>query len=474
MNKIQKGGLDPLAKVPKFKYTFNEKRKLFIGYIYPYSEYFINCVTAIPFSSYSYNDAGCEYINFDNKEQKVSQCSSSGYPQYFFVGGTVYELLNKQFNNVNMHKYCDATGDIDVALYPPKLTYNPGGDIYFLNTDGKINSFYSHFTKWTFENLVKNVKSIQMLVNNMEHIIDFNINEYDDIPNDHKIDDFGYITQLLGKLYVVAFLNEDKTMFKIQVVCKVEDSGISVIDHIIEIIVPLPESDIGYSPSGDDYTQPSINTILLNTTTFNVASYSSLINDNINAYIERKKAYGSSNENIYKSINHVARLFYLYELIYQNQTVFPVDKIPLLFLYGMKQQTQKELLFLYYYKIINGNFNTIKVDTRFFLNSYLELIMKTQNVYQFKRKNPDYFINSTVSDIKQLHDRFIVELFNDDLFESSGLLTFSETTGGKKIKRKHTTKNTKKHKKSRNTQKTKKSRSTKKNKKTKKDRSTKK
>ena len=70
MNVLQKGGLEPLTKVPNFKYTFNENRKLFIGYIYPYAEYFINCVTSMPFNSYTY-DANCEYI-IDNTQNSYN------------------------------------------------------------------------------------------------------------------------------------------------------------------------------------------------------------------------------------------------------------------------------------------------------------------------------------------------------------------------------------------------------------------
>jgi hypothetical protein len=235
---------------------------------------------------------------------------------------------------------------------------------------------------------------------------------------------------MIGKLYVVAFLNDDKTMFKIQVVCKIEDSAdISVIDHIIEIIIPLPEDDenSGFSPSGDSYTPPSINTITLNKKAFNISSYGTLINDNVSAYIDRKNIYGKRNEReeIHKSINHIARLFYLYELIYQNQTSFPINKLPLLFLFGMKPSEKTQLEKLYYYKIVDGNFNTIKVDTRFFLNAYLELILKNQYIYSnFIRKNPDYFITDT--DAHEIHDRFIDELLNDDLFTPSKLLTFEK------------------------------------------------
>ena len=428
MNRLQKGGLDPLSKVPYFKYTFNEKRKLFIGYIYPYADYFINCVTSIPYHSYSY-DANCEYIGFEDKKQIISPCNSTGSPLYFFTGGCAYELLNKKFKNVDMHTYCDATADIDVVLFPPKLTYNPDGDVYFLNTDKKINSFYNDFTRWTFEKMIRNIRSIQKQLHNMEGIVNFDINEYDDIPEQHKNVDYGYNIQLIGKLYVVAFLNDDKTMFKIQVVCKIEDADISVIDHIIEIIIPVPENDdtIEFSPSGDGYNQPSINTIDLNRKTYNISSYSSLINDNISAYIERKNVYGKRNERevIHKSINHIARLFYLYELIYQNQLSFPINSLPFLFLFAKETRQKTQLEKLYYYKIVDGNFNTIQVDTRFFLNAYLELILKNQYMYtNFKRTNPDYFI--TYTDLKKIHDRFIDELLNNDLFTPSGLLTFDK------------------------------------------------
>lgn len=440
MNIWQKGGLEPLTNVPNFKYTFNEKRKTFIGFIYPYAEYFINCVSSIPFKSYYYN-ANCEYINFDDKKQIVSQCSSSdgSIPLYFLTGGAVYEILNKKFDNVDMYKYCDVTGDIDVALYPPKLTYNQDGDVYFFNTNGKISSFYSDFTSWTFGYMVKNIKSIQMLFNNMDYIVNFNISDYSDIPIEHKNSNFGYKLQPVGKFYVVAFLNEDKTMFKIQVVCKVEDASISVIDHVIEIIIPVPdENNIEFSPSGDAYKQPSFNTITINAKLFNISSYNNLINDNINAYIERKNAYGKTNEKdvIHKSINHIARLFYLYELIYKNQMSFPIDKMALLFLFGMKNNQKSQIEFLYYYKITFGHFYTIKVDTRFFLNAYLELIMKNTYIYNtFKNRNPSFFINSTsIEKIQQIHDRFVTELFNNNLFHPSGLLTFSEPIGGKRRK----------------------------------------
>ena len=449
----QKGGLEPLEIVPKFKYTFNEERKLFISYVYPYAPYLINCITTIPFSSYSYN-GNCEYINPEDKTQTILQCNSSDSPLYsplyILNGGVVYEILNKKFNNINLHDYCDATGDIDVTVYPPKLTVNLDAMVYFLNVDGKISSFYGNFTNWIFNNVVKNIKSIQILFNNVPGFINFNIDEYEEIPNTHKTSDLGYNIEMIGKFGVVAFLNDDVSMFKIQVVCKIQDNNMSYIDHVIEIIIPLPESSLEFCPSADHYSQGKFNTIELNKQKFNVQSYNSLITNNIDAYLERKGAYGASNEKnvIHKSLNHIARLFYLYELIYRNMNddLFKekIVSFSLLFLFGMKSDKTKNLKFLYYYKIVNDNFFTIKVDTRFFLNSYLELIMKNKYTYpSFKKNNPNYFINETnLTDIQNIHNRFNIELFNDDLFEPSGLLTFNETTGGKRIKKSHKSKKT--------------------------------
>ena len=422
MYNLQEGGLDPLHKVPKFKYTFNEERKLFIGYLYPYADYFINCVTSMPFDSYSFS-GNCEYIHYNPSEksetqkiQEILPCSSIDPPLYHFFGGSVYEILNKKFNNVNLYDYCDATGDIDVALYLPKLKYNGEFEDYsvlFFNIDGHITSYYSDFTKWTFENMVKNVESIQLLFSKMDNVVPFDIAQYSDIKDEFKYEGFGYCVKQIGKVYVVGFLTEDRTMFKIQVVCKIEDSEVSVIDHVIEIVIALPTIRNLLSPADDAYSRPDVVPIILNTKTYKIQTFNHLVGDNISAYIQRKGAYGKINESefIHKSVNHIARLFYLFELIYQNQTSdeFEINKIALLSITFMKPAELKELEFLYYYKIINDAFHTIRVETRFFLNAYFQIIIANKWLYDmFIRKNPDYFL---MEKSLLLHDRFITELF---------------------------------------------------------------
>ena len=457
----QYGGLEPLLKVPKFKYTFDKKRKLFIGYVYPYADHFINFITSIPYEKYSYT-GNCEYyeINEDNftdidySKEVIKECSSTGYPLYLFSGGCAYELLNKQFNNINLHKYCDATGDIDVSLYPPKITqYNEEKNIFFFKANNTISSFYSNFTTWVFQNMVKNIRTIQSLFDSVPGFVNFSIDEYDDIPNHHKKSDLGYKIEMMGKLCLVAFLNEDNNMFKIQVICKIDgiqdDEHISSVDHIIEIIIPLPLPDTieSFCPSHSKYKQNIYETILINGRKYNIDKIGKLIDDNKAAYLSRVESYDKTNERdiIHKPINHIARLFYLYELIYQNQSSYDFKDVfaylnLVAFIPGQlkeKSVNRKKLQELYYYKIVNNEFYTIKVDTRFFLNAYLELIVKDKYTYNnFKRNNPTYFIDDTnTTNIQNIHNRFITELFNDDLFEPLRILTFKESTGGKRRKK---------------------------------------
>ena len=467
----QLGGIEPLAKVPNFKYTFNESRKLFINTIYPYAEYFLFCVTKIPFNTYYYSGINDVLLFKDpdrdpNKpevpdEFRSVQFTSKNAPLYFLSGGCAYELLNKKYKNIDLFKYCDATGDIDVALFPPKLVTEKdtekdmplGYTLLFLNKDKKINSFYEHFSTWIFNELNKNLLDIKSIIGKISSsIIDFNIIEYKEIPDSNRDkENLGYKCIKIDKFYLVAFLNEEKTMFKIQIVCKIEEKDISVIDHIVEIIIPLPlEGSDEFSPDSELYSLPEINIINISNNNFNLPNYNSLLRDNIEAYISRYQVFNSKNEseNIHKPINHIARLLYLYELFYINITEFEkknFEKFDTLFkLYRNKKQEIQILENLQYYKIINSSFNKIQINSKYFLNCYITIIKKNSSFKLFKNLYPDYFREMSEEGEKQMHDNFIERLFNEDLFvEKDGVLTFVNS-GGKINKRK--TKNKSKNK----------------------------
>lgn len=452
----QLGGIDPLDKVPNFKYTFNEPRKLLIGTIYPYAGYFLDLVTKIPFDSYVYNGANDLFFEkdvssrfFDKKEKeyeiKTIICRNDGMPQYNLSGGCVYEILNKKYKNIDLHRYCDATSDIDVAVYPPRLecdVSNGDPSLFFLNRNKEINDFYKNFSSWIFNQMKTNLLKIKSIIEKISpSIVDFDINDYDDIPKSNKNINLGYKVEKIGNYYLVAFLNDDISMFKIQIVCKVIENDISVVDHIVEIIIPLPESNFLFDPISDAYKLPKINKLLITGQTYNLQNYDGLILNNVDAYLNRKGIYGDSNEKdgIHKAINHIARILYLYELFYLNIDEFKpkLTELPILFLYGMKPNEQSILKELNYYKIVDSSFNKIKINTEYLLNCYILLIKKNNYIFtQFTRTKQSYFRQMSLEDEKTIHDNFIQRLFNEDLFVSTnGLLTF-DIVGGKKLKRK--------------------------------------
>jgi hypothetical protein len=194
----QLGGIDPLMNVPVFKYTFNEPRKLLVGTIYPYGEYFLNLVITIPFNSYSYNgeiDLLVLHELKDPNDSSISNeymlinCQSVTSPQYNLVGGCVYEIINKKYKNIDLHKYCDPTSDIDVSVYPPKLKYISDKEftLNFLNRNKEINSFYEHFSSWIFNQMKIKLSEMEQILNKISpSIVEFDIDEYCDIPETNK------------------------------------------------------------------------------------------------------------------------------------------------------------------------------------------------------------------------------------------------------------------------------------------------
>lgn len=419
----QKGGLEPLIKVPTnkdFKYTLDQNRKLWIRAIYPYIDVFLQSIREIPFQTYSYD--GIAYVkNIETDIIETHSCNTQTLPIYYFSGGTVYELLNKKYQNVDLYSFCDPTGDIDVSLFPPKITEYYDGYTVFLNEENIMNPFYRDFIEWSFDKITENIsKNGKNLDEMFPTAVPFDIEEYNEIEDKYKTTELGYKTVKIGNLYIVSFLDETRTMFKIQIVCKIEENMISVIDHIVEIIIPLPENDYLNSPASDSY---KINYDIIefsDNNKYNIQPLQNLINDNINAYIERKESY-EYEKYIHKVINHVARLFYLYELFYKNDELFRSKILNLLFI--TKQNENKIMPDFLYYNIVGGRFNKLSISVKKFLSAYYSLIIRTNNIRQFNINNKDFFekqlleinINNMNSPensliLKNKHEMFINEI----------------------------------------------------------------
>jgi hypothetical protein len=446
----QKGGLDALLMVPKFKYTFDEERKLFINCLYPYSDYFLNMIREINWNAYSYNGPiDVVYSEYRKPELNIQPEGSTegNKPVCYFLGGTVYEILNQKFkNSVDYHNYADATSDIDVSLYLPriKLKDNNLMDEYvrsvFINeNENRINHYYNNFIEWTFNQFFDKVKSVQMLINQIPNIVEFEIDEYikkEDLPLKNKTKEFGYRVEKLGKFYIISFINGDNTMFKIQLVCKLQDGKIGGTDHAIEIIIGLPdENEEGPQPTRNKYNpDDKFDIVTIGSNNFSIQTYNTLISDNLSAYKERA-IYVGNPQKAHKAYNHVARLFYLYELLYKNINNNVLSNQPI---YPLRTDFLIKDGVFKYYKFINNDFVKIDVPMKNFADAYFKLFLESINLrslvinakktkafndvilnFEFNG-NKIILTDDNLNQLTMFHDKFIEDLFNDKSYISGG------------------------------------------------------
>lgn len=511
----QNKSLEVLNTVPVFKYTDNLERQIFIQEIYPYFDLFM----LIPFAvtkeckNYYYegiddifviageDDDEVEYLGEYPVSNKIIDDKPSR-PGCSLFGGCVYELLYKKYgnnikyNNVDLHKYCDATGDIDIKLFFPSLQINgPIKERYpvisFFNRKNKINSFFRHFTGWIFD-LVVDIFTHNEIIQNEEQLnymfpntVDFDINEYDQIDEAVKNDDYGFRFRKVGNFYVLGYF--EQSMFKTQIICKVVKDGISVIDHLLEFVCTsyfnLPNgyksqpdekfsqqlSNIGNNLLNNKYSgnfEEQIRNLLIRPISFSnlkeqykqdiyIQTYTKLIDGNISGYKERYTSISDpgnpkwrGKKYRHKGLNHIARLFYLFEFFYQNEQILNEALINEQLKTSIKQRSENFLLnilqfsneetigfrlvsdlitwlnsnpILYYYKIINGDFHIIKVSFKTFFLAYLNILsMKAKNIGNLNVARPynDKFwelmeylkknkVNFIPSDIYLINEHFI-------------------------------------------------------------------
>jgi hypothetical protein len=471
----QRGGLDPLRRVPPFKYTTLETRKALVGHVYPYADYLLQCVQGINLDEYDFEGL-VTYLDYTKDEengvvsQAIFKCEEKdrkngtvtrAKPSICYVGGTVYELLNMKYgSSVDLYRYCDATGDVDVTLNPPFLeSFDDNGESrlgYMIpfQIDGQMNEFYRDFGTWAYSSFFDNLINQRNILSKIPGILDFDINEYNDIPMENKVPELGYMAERVPgtNFWVVAFLSSN--MYKIQLVCKVEESGVVEIDHIIELIIPTPdtiESEFNLNP--EYYRPKDSQTITINGSKYKVQIMVGLIHDNIQAYKERKISIIKAYRDQHKAYNHIARLLYLYELVYQNPREFDLIQFPSILNIGMFK-----LVDPYYYKIIDGEFYKFQLSVRYLLNAYISIVKKNF-AYQSNKTNPktkvngaNYFIinDRDEEEMRRIHDEFLERLFNNERFPNDTLTFLEEHVARGKKRKTHkksrkSNKSTKKH-----------------------------
>lgn len=129
---MQKGGFDIIPiKDSDFKYTQDPDRILWTKNVFPIAEYIIQAIQNIPWSTYTFEGISAFWSNTEAVFQREDIQVKTNAPTslYFYFGGSVYEIMNGLYDRPglpDLHSYVDPTGDLDVMIMLPNLTFPAG------------------------------------------------------------------------------------------------------------------------------------------------------------------------------------------------------------------------------------------------------------------------------------------------------------------------------------------------------------
>jgi len=310
-----KGGFNikPI-KESNFKYTKNRSRKEWVKNIYPFGEHIIPLFLNIPFESYKYEGAFRGWYMFEDDEFKYKDlkisAKHSSQPYFYFFGGTSYELLNATYKSVDLHKYVDPTGDIDMSLLLPHIEIdNENEYLNYLFTDKKksednISPFLDDYTKWVFEQVGNQFEKMP------KKLFDDIFGECENLELEENKD---LINLIHKKIAIIRHFEIDKNMIKIQGLCKFKNS---ISDHFFELILPL------YDLDDSEFINSKHKTIKLKDTIY-INDLNSLFIGDMLAIKTRIHVFNTNlNENEkdieHKFYNHIGRFQYLIKFITNN------------------------------------------------------------------------------------------------------------------------------------------------------------
>jgi hypothetical protein len=316
-------------KESNFKYTKNRSRKEWVKNIYPFGEHIIPLFLNIPFKSYKYEgEFRGWYMNeddkFEYKDLKISAKYSS-QPYFYFFGGTSYELLNATYKSVDLHKYVDPTGDIDISLLLPHIEIDSENEyLNYLFTDEKksedsISPLLDDYTKWVFNQVANQFEKLP------KKLFDNIFGECENLELKEKRD---FIHLIHKKIAIIRHFEIDDSMIKIQGVCKFKKSisdhlkmkslntqihNSYVDDHFFELILPL------YDLDDSEFINSKHKTMKLKDTIY-ISDLNSLFIGDMLAIQTRIHAFDTNlNENQtnmeHKFYNHIGRFQYLIKFI---------------------------------------------------------------------------------------------------------------------------------------------------------------
>jgi len=344
-----------------FKYTTSEERIVWCKNIYNGLSVLISTIKNIRWEEYEF-DNECEYEYLYLKDQEDDNIYSSldvkrmhtkpeSRLSYQIFGGASYEILNKtNYSLVNLRDFMDPTGDVDIRIYIPML-YNDeisnNKKIYdvhlpLLESNGKMHTYLSTTIDWCFNQFLEqlNMHDLSALFPNS---IPFDIAEYSEIPIESRVSDLCFKDVIIpnSHCHLVSFYAPKMNLFKIQFVIKISDSNVVILDHLIELIFMnfsntstyenkkyIPDiihyenlSSVRRKVTGHcEYLQRNkVNCDI----DYNIDALDTLLNDNFRAYEHRQAIFKHDIQSLYhKSINHIARIIYLLELVIKKYKIY--------------------------------------------------------------------------------------------------------------------------------------------------------
>jgi hypothetical protein len=341
-----------------FQYTSNQERVIWTKEMYAIMPKLINAVMDIDWDGFKYT--GNSHIvrriwsSKDNMATEISYDKPTEYNsgiKYHFFGGSCYELLNYSFPEVTLSEFMDPTGDIDVRVVLPALMDEYTEDIDFtfseietefqkksspakftphfeektgpkMLVNGKLNPFYDAALEYMFNQLAGSLRNHDIESIPLKNTVDFDIKEYDGIDDTFRSPSMGFRQCKFGNLHLVAFIDttiekmDESGSLRVQLVGKVVDNGVEIVDHILELVGPYNNQ---YLTTNREIKQSEKDIMTLFVPKFErqvrIQKYSALIDGTLNAYLTRVDEVRLDSKYIHKGINHIGRLLYIYELL---------------------------------------------------------------------------------------------------------------------------------------------------------------
>ena len=311
-----------------FKYTLSKERIVWCKNVYNGLSELLPIVKNIKWDSYVFNDnCNISYINQESDETKNETMLVTTTPNnsedaaplsYTIFGGSTYELINKKhYKTVNLRDFMDPTGDADIKMklpyvYIEKPEYFNTYSIPLIDKEtNELNNYFRTTFQWCYDRVHE-----QLMLYDLNKLfpnsVPFNIDEYDEVPNEFKQSNLGFIDTEIGNCRLIMFYSQSANYFKIQFVIKIVDEGITKIDHLIEFVFSVGENnEIVYQPESTAIQPARFDYF----DEYRIDTMPDLLGGNIEAYAVRQNFFVEKQLNYYhKGFNHILRMIYLLEL----------------------------------------------------------------------------------------------------------------------------------------------------------------